>query len=86
MWCSIWLVFLEADLNVMIAILLYDTLITLDVEVEVVWSRKLSILGFLHVFNRYTAIVAFIEALILLFPVSDSVSSSTHYVPSVVRH
>ncbi|KAI0753787.1 hypothetical protein C8Q74DRAFT_338795 [Fomes fomentarius] len=54
------------------AILLYDTLITLDVEVEVVWTRKLSILGLLHVFNRYTAIVAFIEALILLFPVSDS--------------
>lgn len=54
--------------------LVYDMMISIDKEVEVVWSRRPSLVTVVHVLNRYMEILAYLAALILLLPVSDQVS------------
>ncbi|KAI0691622.1 hypothetical protein C8Q76DRAFT_758684 [Earliella scabrosa] len=56
-----------------LALLLYDTAITFDTEVDVVWLRKINLATCLHILNRYCQIGAYTTASILLFPVSDRV-------------
>ena len=53
--------------------LLYDTTITSELELEVVWRRRIRLGSVLHVLNRYCSLGGYIVILILLYPVSDLV-------------
>ena len=53
--------------------LLYDTTITSELEVEVVWRRRIRLGSILHVLNRYCSLGGYVVTLILLYPVSDLV-------------
>ncbi|KAI0709733.1 hypothetical protein C8Q76DRAFT_785657 [Earliella scabrosa] len=55
------------------AILLYDTIITYENEFQLLWQRKIGIVALLHVFNRYTRILAYVSSVALFPKLSDNV-------------
>ena len=59
----------------MSALLLYDTILTMALEGEVVWCRRVTLGSVLHIMNRYCELGAYVAALILLYPMSDAVRS-----------
>ena len=56
------------------ALLVYETILSVSTEIEVVWSRKVTFAGALHIVNRYAEIAAYVAGLILTVPVSNTVS------------
>ncbi|KAI0767234.1 hypothetical protein C8Q74DRAFT_1279038 [Fomes fomentarius] len=54
-----------------VAMLLYDSLLTLDAEVRFIWARRLSITSLLYLVIRYVQIVVFIPTLVQL-PMTDA--------------
>ena len=67
-------------LNQTSAILLYDTIITYENEFQLLWQRKIGIVALLHVFNRYTRILAYVSSVALFPKLSDNVSHNNHPV------
>ncbi|KAI0753792.1 hypothetical protein C8Q74DRAFT_1307119 [Fomes fomentarius] len=59
-----------------LAMLLYDTTLTLATEIRVAWRRSFTFAGFLHIINRYVQITAYIAALVITFPVSNHICTS----------
>lgn len=49
--------------------LFYDILVTLDQEINNVWSRKLSVAGILFLLNRYLNVGVVIANLLSFFPI-----------------
>lgn len=67
-----------------LAMLLYDTTLTLATETHVVWRRRITFAGYLHIINRYAQITAYIAALVITFPVSNHVSSPSPQRPQTL--
>ncbi|KAI0742437.1 hypothetical protein C8Q80DRAFT_907193 [Daedaleopsis nitida] len=53
------------------AILLYDTLLTLEKEVNLIWERKFGAISVVYVVNRYVRLMACVLNIALWFPVHD---------------
>ncbi|KAI0742448.1 hypothetical protein C8Q80DRAFT_1188468 [Daedaleopsis nitida] len=53
------------------ALLVYDILLNLNEEVDLIWKRKLSVVSLLYVVTRYVEVVAYLPSFALLFPLGD---------------
>ena len=53
-------------------LIVYDTILTFDIELQIIWRRKFTLVSVLYVLNRYGQAVYYTLAVVLLLPLTDS--------------
>ncbi|KAI0709748.1 hypothetical protein C8Q76DRAFT_78096 [Earliella scabrosa] len=65
-------------------LIVYDTILTFDIELEIIWRRKFTLVSVLYVLNRYGQAVYYTLAVVLLLPLTDSACRFVDTVQAVV--
>ncbi|KAI0753814.1 hypothetical protein C8Q74DRAFT_1307279 [Fomes fomentarius] len=55
-----------------LAMLLYDAALSSATEIEVIWSRKMRLVGCLHIVNRYAQIATYVALIVSSFTTSSN--------------
>ncbi|KAI0640875.1 hypothetical protein C8Q79DRAFT_1014717 [Trametes meyenii] len=61
-------------------ILIYDWLLTLDMEIRLVWGSRKNLTSILYLLGRYIKPLLNIMGIVWIFPISDEVSTRRAYV------